>query len=99
MKKWKKSKTIIVNGIASVVAVAVIVSEGNVNPKAVEISALVIFIGNIALRLMTNQAIETPIRKAKETIAKDKETAKEYVEKIQVETNELKDVVKSLRKK
>lgn len=95
MKKWYKSKTVIFNGVTAIVTIAMAASEMNLSPKMLEVMGTIAAVGNVILRLSSTKPIETPLKKAKAVV----ETPKEFVDKIQVETKELKDLVKSVGKK
>jgi len=71
----------------------------DLNPKMLEIMGTIAAVGNVILRITSTQPIETPVKRAKETIRKAEETAKEYNKKFQVEADELKQAVKALKRK
>lgn len=65
LKKWYKSKTIIFNGVAFVVAVGMILSEMKMPERALEIIGAVVAIGNVILRFQSGKLILTPKRRKK----------------------------------
>ncbi len=83
---WKAKITTAIGAVAAI-AVPIIASKLDTTTVTGSVIVAVLF----AL-VGTTETVKTEAEKAQET-------AKEYVEKIQVETNELKDAVKSLKKK
>lgn len=80
LKKWLKSKTLIFNTIALIVAIAMILLEMDLPKKTLEILGAVVAIGNIFLRFLTKIPLYTKRRRRSADNKPIPGDAKEYIE-------------------
>ena len=82
MKKWYKSKTLIFNGVATIVGVSMALSDIDLPPNVLKALGAIVTVGNIVLRFKTVDPIKTRKRGIEENIKEAKETAKDYADKL-----------------
>lgn len=80
LKKWLKSKTLIFNTIALIVAIAMILLEMDLPKKTLEVLGAIVAIGNIVLRFLTKIPLYTRKRRKRVDSKPIPGDAKEYVE-------------------